>query len=348
MTVLIKKAAPPEFDRKALASEQAALTTYYERHRGAKRPRGITLDEHLADVIESHRDLWTRWGGWRFHATLPVTTTVTADDFARACDKAVRKVPSSTWAKVFDYYQLNLPRFSDVYATRTASKEVSWIEGFTDNIRIRAGQSVARAILAHVRKKYTGYPNYVKFWDILFQELGELWARRHSRILTISTAPSDWMQLGRVAGYSCYSMGGGYEISKINLARRKNSAVVYLSRDGILRPTPNTPPAWGAVIARCWIVAVPGAGFVASNAYGMALPQLVQPLMDTAPDWLGVDVKGTHELHDDERAIHAGICKRRVIFINRDTLIVGDRAAVCAGVVNRAAPPPSPVPIHAK
>lgn len=323
-----------------IRAETADLKAFYNDYTGAKRPAGIQV-EYLRKVIQSHRELLSKWKAWRIHIPLDGgNQSVSHTEFNAILNRALKKFPKiKLYADVGGAIMIS-PVYSSLFAFRNAATNYDGtILSFGKTVPIRAGQSVAKPVLAFVRKTFAKYPEYVKLWEYLFQELGELWARRHSQILTLSTAPSDWLRLGHAGGHSCYATGGENEYNKIILSKEKNTVVAYLWRSAEAPPTGDKAPNWGAVTARCWLFAVPEKGFIASNAYGLRMDTFREHLLKTAPIWLGTEVKEVQSAHS---ILDHYDRTRGFVYVNEDTILAGTAFDVVTAVL----PPKSPLVIR--
>jgi hypothetical protein len=160
-------------------------------------------------------------------------------------------------------------------------------------VKVRAGQSVSRAVTTALKKWALPHPQLVADIPKLLERLGQLWAVSQGQMwqVVFSCAPMDIMGMGTWGeGGSCYGPGGAHESSKLVLMQTPTAVVVkiYKLEDGKLRDPHEKPDA------RAWGFLLDGKGLMVSNIYRLYWEQ-AQPIMERAvQELLGLDSKDMH------------------------------------------------------
>lgn len=339
MTPAVIEEAPAKVivvpDEKQLIREEVSRVDYLlDKYQGnANYEPPTSTYNWVTHCYEVHRDLIEKWGGWRWHGTPVVANVVDTDVRRNANTRAWERVlVKSTEEERITLLNAGLPRIdwhSPLFELRHARETVQErVAGgtFSNNIQVpvRKGQSVARAVLRHIRREYSEYPTYIKYWEAFFEEMGQAWAStKHELAITLSCAPSSFLRLGHYGeNNSCYQMGFLWEVAKYNLAIIPNS-VVLLAYDGdnLSTPPPNTQPRIGSVSARAWGVVDPDGGATFANLYNSYWERLYPVLNKSFPEALGQE-NITFTSEDDEDSPFYGLESDALLYLNEDQVIV--------------------------
>lgn len=207
-------------------------------------------------VLSNNRHLITRWGGWRwlsptiFHDTRTYTNATAyfqglfdtfyspnTGRFILAADYSLQEMLER---KMLPYPDTTSP----LWQSRTWEGESGKVRYASKHVvSIRNGQSVARAVLAEVKKDFGREGRlecaddltwYLAAWEKFFERMGNVWAQERAKDsynILLSTSPGDWASLGCVVNEgSCYGVEGGYEGSKYRLCQIPGAFVGFLVR----------------------------------------------------------------------------------------------------------------------
>lgn len=158
-------------------------------------------------------------------------------------------------------------------------------------VSVRAGQSVARAVMAQVKKLWPEHKAYHEAWLHFFAELGQMWSTTKQSAMTLSVAPSTFLKLGHYGESSCYRTGSDWENAKFNLANMEKSAVALFYRDGDLEPVDGVRKAkvmgraWGMVHLEEKVAAFDNWYLLPINALSKTMALSLPELVGGGPEW---------------------------------------------------------------
>jgi hypothetical protein len=255
----------------------------------ALRPRW-DLDEYLRLVLELHAPIVERWGDWRWHSgpleavgldekELPRIFQAVQDEFIKKGLK-LKSFDSREMAAWCEYKRCHFPMplaHPSIFGAREyrpaipAIKEASLEYASKQQVKIRAGQAISRAILADLNRKYKDVPEaalYLAMWNRVFERLGQSWAGGKPLGITLTIAPCDILRFGHLGETSCYTGGHTREHSKLNITMVPNSFGLFFYRELEDPAPPATQLRAAAPSGRAWGVAEFGVGGAAlTNTY---------------------------------------------------------------------------------
>jgi hypothetical protein len=275
----------------ALVDEEVArLMVFYKdrEFRNALKPKW-PVEEYVRRVVDAHLPMIIRFNGWRWHSgplgALGIEESTMRDlmaDVIYAFQDT--EVPLRQWSTLGDQQlcmalgcHLPFPIYNyDLFRARTwepatkGVKEQQFEYASRTFARIRAGQKVASAVLAEIKKKFSGSPAYVMMWERIFERLGQAWGSMRNVGITMTVAPSDIMRFGHLGENSCFRTGGAHEVSKLNIPLIQNSFGLMFYRDGVNADNIPAPHELrqNAIAGRAWgVLDLENEGAVLTNMY---------------------------------------------------------------------------------
>lgn len=298
-----------------VAEQHTAGEAYLARHVRSKFGNGKkdTLLRAIENSVKINHGRISEWEGWDLKTDSGVEVDISlpyaeitgvfmdAFDLAGSWPYIQRsiphgelrgKIPNTIRADYrYDLY-LDENSLNRLYATKIATQPIEariihLIERTTYGtinsltVKVRQGQSVARATQAALKKWWKDDPEIAAAFAKAHERLGQLWAsRRGSWQVTFSVAPDNFLGLGHWGENSCFQAGGQHEASKLALMQTPKAVVVKFTNK-------NSGDA-EAPDARAWGFWFEGLGLLVSNLYklewGQAAPILqaaVAELLDT-------------------------------------------------------------------
>lgn len=325
-------------NQEQVGAEVEALRRFFGSNKDASPPRG-DLEKFVRRAVERKDALISRWGGWRFEATITdslvsaqeISTAVRnfIDEWRLGAQLKKRIMPplaferfESEWDQLFcEVRGCHVPMpwdRSPLFTTRVVPESMVGAElchGLA--FKFRSGQVVSRAVLAQIRKRFPFNATYVAFWEGLFEMLGVKWAATKPYQFVLSTAPSDVLRLGTFGESSCYAPGGEWERAKLHLASMPNGCVLLIFKAGADQ-TKERP------IGRAWGILAPeqgGAEF--SNFYLLPKTQILPGLCTTLQKALNVSVPVEAITEDQEYSPFRTTPLQQYMYCNHDSILLG-------------------------
>lgn len=285
-----------------IGAELPLLHEYYNEWPRALRHRFASDEDFLRYVIDGHRPLIERWGGWRRHVGPIEQEFITRETLW----EVIRQVSDEHYETFSPYpYYRSLPRPADswdlyrskLFVPRGGEKEceIPYAAGHT--CKIRTGQSVPKAVLRAVREHYPDNAAYLKAFERFFELLGQAWATSRYMALTLSCAPSSIIKFGHygdgVDGGSCFRSGLQSERTKINTAMLPNSfSVLFYTGDAATQqPSPNDGSREKAGVVQCRVYGMMGeTGALVTNIKGFTSQwsRILPALTDVLSEEMGL------------------------------------------------------------
>jgi hypothetical protein len=317
-----------------VAQELESLHKFYAEHDQA---RSLPHEDEwfVRKCLQRHLPLIRSWGSWRFDTPLTdvfIDPETIAEEISavteRWRDGAVlnkRSYPPIPFRKhrgehermYCDTFGCHVPAplpSAALWSERTSQDDdddAPFAYGFST--KLRRGQSITKAVLNTVRKQYKGNETYIAFWEGVMEAIGIQYATAKPYRIVLSTAPSDFMQLGLLGETSCYTTGGEWERAKIHLSAIPNSVVMLIYREGTVRPVGR---AWG-------ILAPKSGGAEFTNFYMLPRPQILPGLRRALQEALKLR-HSIEVLDTDDHVVRASVFNGHMYaYVNNDAVLIG-------------------------
>jgi hypothetical protein len=324
-----------------ITEELERLRAFYDLHDHA-RPIPINERDYVAKCLQRHLPLIRQWKNWRF--TQPLETTfVDTQDVINTMSEVTERWRKGAQLKNRSFPPLPLRYMRNEYEALYCElfgchlpepmlDPVLWANRVADrnwpdpNIgdhedgaqfatgayaKIRKGQVISKAILAAIRKRYKSHEAYVAFWEAIMEAIGIHYASAKGYRIVLSTAPSDFMQLGLIGESSCYTTGGEWEKSKTHLPTVPNSVVVMIYRDGLDKP-----------IGRAWGILAPRAGGGEFTNFYLLPREQVLPGLRTVVQ-AALNIKDPLEQVVSRKFSVKDLAAKHYAYVNQDCLVLG-------------------------
>jgi len=156
-------------------------------------------------------------------------------------------------------------------------------EGDSLTVKAKVGQRLSAVVVEILEKHHVRQmcPEFAFAWEQLLQRLGEnVWVtgRKISVACTLSCAPSSFLRLGHYGENSCYQNGGASQHSRAVLAVDMPDSFVGLFYRNVKAEelAPERLRKDQKIGGRCWGIALPDYGCLATNFYLLLHKQVIE------------------------------------------------------------------------